>query len=85
MFVGGTTLLTSSYAACEKAKVQGVAELFQYTFTAFATLAAGPVLQLMGWKNMNAVVLPLIVVSAVFTVRWMRAERNAKPLVVESA
>ncbi len=85
MFVGGTTLLTSSYAACEKAKVQGVAELFQYTFTAFATLAAGPVLQLMGWKNMNAVVLPLIVVSAVFTVRWMRAERNAKSLVVESA
>ncbi|MFJ2333859.1 MFS transporter [Pseudomonas helleri] len=78
MFVGGTTLLTSSYLPCEKARVQGVAELFQYTFTAFATLAAGPLLQLLGWKGMNNIVFPLIAVSAVITLRWMRADRRTK-------
>lgn len=78
MFVGGTTLLTSSYHPSEKARVQGVAEFIQYTFTAFSTLAAGPILQLLGWKGMNNIVFPLIAVSAVITLRWMRADRRTK-------
>lgn len=78
MFVGGTTLLTSSYHPSEKARVQGVAEFIQYTFTAFSTLAAGPMLQLLGWKGMNNIIFPLIAVSAVITLRWMRADRRAK-------
>ncbi|WP_397449935.1 MFS transporter [Pseudomonas sp. NA-150] len=78
MFVGGTTLLTSSYHPSEKARVQGVAEFIQYTFTAFATLAAGPILQLLGWKGMNNIVFPLIAVSAVITFRWIRADRRTK-------
>ena len=78
MFVGGTTLLTSSYHPSEKARVQGVAEFIQYTFTAFATLAAGPLLQLLGWKGMNNIVFPLIAVSAIITLRWMRADRRTK-------
>ncbi|NWB10740.1 MFS transporter [Pseudomonas sp. D5002] len=78
MFVGGTTLLTSSYHPSEKSRVQGVAEFIQYTFTAFATLTAGPLLQLLGWKGMNNIVFPLIAVSAVITLRWMRADRRTK-------
>ncbi len=78
MFVGGTTLLTSSYHPSEKARVQGVAEFVQYTFTAFATLAAGPLLQLLGWKGMNNIVFPLITVSAIITLRWMRADCRTK-------
>ncbi|WP_016973807.1 MFS transporter [Pseudomonas tolaasii] len=78
MFVGGTTLLTSSYHPSEKSRVQGVAEVIQYTFTAFSTLAAGPILQLLGWKGMNNIVFPLIAVSAVITLRWMRADRRTK-------
>ena len=78
MFVGGTTLLTSSYHPSEKSRVQGVAEFIQYTFTAFSTLAAGPILQLLGWKGMNNIVFPLIAVSAVITLRWMRADRRTK-------
>jgi len=78
MFVGGTTLLTASYLPSERAKVQGAAEFIQYTFTAFATLAAGPILQLLGWKNMNNIVFPLIAASAFITLRWMLAERRTK-------
>lgn len=78
MFVGGTTLLTSSYHPSEKSRVQGVAEFIQYTFTAFSTLAAGPILQLLGWNGMNNIVFPLIAVSAVITLRWMRADRRTK-------
>ncbi|WP_460124572.1 MFS transporter [Pseudomonas sp. S2_C03] len=76
MFVGGTTLLTTSYLPSEKSRVQGIAEFIQYTFTAFATLAAGPMLQLFGWRVLNILVFPLIAVSALMTLRWMHAERK---------
>jgi MFS family permease len=49
MYVGGTTLLASSYQPHERARVQGTATLIRYGFSAIATLAAGPVLEAVGW------------------------------------
>ncbi|MBL6453715.1 MFS transporter [Belnapia sp. T6] len=78
MFVGGTTLLASSYRPSERARVQGVAELIRYGITAAATLAAGPVLEGFGWAALNVVILPLLVVAAAMTFAWVRAERGAR-------
>jgi MFS family permease len=50
MYVGGTTLLASSYQPHERARVQGTATLIRYGFSAIATLAAGPVLEAVGWR-----------------------------------
>ena len=77
MFVGGTTLLASSHLPSERARVQGVAELIRYGFTAVATLAAGPVLERFGWAELNAVVFPLLAIAAVMTAIWVRADRPA--------
>ena len=74
MFVGGTTLLASSHMPSERARVQGVAELIRYGFTAVATLAAGPVLERFGWAALNAVVLPLLAIAAIMTAIWVRAD-----------
>lgn len=78
MFVGGTVLLTASHHPSEKARVQGVAEFIRYTFTAFATLAAGPLLQSLGWKGMNDMIFPLLAVCAVITLWWVCIERRIK-------
>lgn len=78
MFVGGTVLLTASHHPSEKARVQGVAEFIRYTFTAFATLVAGPLLQSLGWKGMNNMIFPLLAVCAVITLWWVCIERRIK-------
>ena len=79
MFVGGTTLLASSHLPSERARVQGVAELIRYGFTAVATLAAGPVLERFGWAELNAVIFPMLAIAAALTAVWVRASRAAVP------
>ena len=79
MFVGGTTLLASSHLPSERARVQGVAELIRYGFTAVATLCAGPVLERFGWAELNAVVFPLLAIAAVMTAIWVRADHAHAP------
>ena len=79
MFVGGTTLLASSHLPSERARVQGVAELIRYGFTAVATLAAGPVLERFGWAELNAVIFPMLAIAAAMTAAWVRADRAAVP------
>ena len=76
MFVGGTTLLAGSYRPSERAKTQGAAELMRYAATAFATLAAGPVLAAEGWSFVNLAILPMLLASAGMTLWWRLAERR---------
>ncbi|MBV8623275.1 MAG: MFS transporter [Herbaspirillum sp.] len=76
MFVGGTTLLAQSYTPSERAKTQGLSELMRYGATALATLGAGPLLARFGWQSLNLAILPILLVSALATVYWMRAQRG---------
>ncbi|MET2829279.1 MFS transporter [Mesorhizobium shangrilense] len=77
MFVGGTTLLARSYLPVERAKIQGIAEMLRAGVTALTSLAAGPLLQWLGWKELNLLCLPLIVIAAVMTLHWIRSEKRA--------
>lgn len=78
MFVGGTTLLAQSYTPAERAKTQGLAELMRYAATALATLGAGPLLARFGWATLNAAILPVLLLSALVTLRWMWARRAGR-------
>lgn len=78
MFVGGTALLASSHRPAERAKVQGVAELIRNVFTAAAALVAGPILERFGWVFLNLVNVPFLIVAAVLTFSWVRAQRTSE-------
>lgn len=78
MFVGGTTLLAQSYTPAERAKTQGLAELMRYAATALATLGAGPLLARFGWATLNAAILPVLLLSALVTLRWMWTQRAGR-------
>jgi len=77
MFVGGTTLLTSSYRPAERARTQAASEFSTAALTALATLAAGQVLNQWGWQGVNLAVLPALAVALAVTLAWQRQERLA--------
>ncbi|KTQ79147.1 MFS transporter [Aureimonas ureilytica] len=70
MFVGGTTLLAKSHTTDEQARAQGFAEFLRFGGTALGAVAAGPLLQSMGWQIMNIIVLPLLAAALWFTIKW---------------
>lgn len=58
LFVGGTTLLTETYAEVEKGKAQACNDFVVFGTVTVTALAAGGVLEAIGWLALNALVLP---------------------------
>jgi MFS family permease len=77
MFVGGTTLLASSYRPAERARTQALSEFSTALVTALATLAAGQVLHRHGWAAVNLAVLPALGLALVATLGWHWQTRRA--------
>jgi predicted MFS family arabinose efflux permease len=75
MFTAGTTLLLSTYTPAEKAKVQGVNDLFVFGTVAVCSLAAGVVYQTLGFIAVNLASAPLLVM-VVIAVFWLRGRRR---------
>jgi len=80
MFVGATTLLTTTYRAAEKAKVQGLNDLLVLATVALASLSSGALQHLVGWSAVNlGVLLPLLGALAAM-LRLRRQMASARPL-----
>ncbi|MEZ5934418.1 MAG: MFS transporter [Alphaproteobacteria bacterium] len=77
MFVGGTTLLTTTYHPAEKAKVQAINDLIIFATAALSSLSSGLLHHLIGWQAVNiSMVAPiLLVLSAIL---WLR-RRHPQP------
>jgi MFS family permease len=75
-YVGGTTLLTTTYQPTERAKVQGTHDFLVYTSTALAAGASGTLQAQAGWSMVNLLALPAlgIMLLALAGLSWhMRA------------
>ncbi len=64
LFVGGTTLLTSSYRPAERYRAQAFNEFAVFGAQATASLLAGPALHALGWTRMNLATVPLLAAFA---------------------
>lgn len=63
VFVGATTLLTTTYRPAEKAKVQAANDLAVFSTVALASLSSGALHHLLGWTAVNlAVLVPLLLI-----------------------
>ena len=60
LFIGGTTLLTETYAQAERAKVQATNDFIVFTSVALASLSAGYLQYRFGWQAVNWGVVPLL-------------------------
>ncbi len=64
MFIGGTTLLTTTYRPSEASKVQGLNDFLVFGSVATASLSAGILQQKFGWETVNYTVLPFFIAIA---------------------
>ncbi|MCA9905953.1 MAG: MFS transporter, partial [Anaerolineae bacterium] len=60
LFLGGTTLLTSSYRQSERFKVQAVNDFVVFSMQGLAALSSGMILLDFGWHYLLLVSLPLL-------------------------
>ena len=75
LFVGSTTLLTRTYHASERFKVQALNDFIIFTTVAMASLSAGYLQYHFGWRMVNIGVLPLlgvVLVSILFLGVWQK-------------
>jgi len=63
LFVGATTLLTTTYRPAERGKAQAFNDFVVFGTTTVASLMASVVLELKGWAVLNYMALALIVVA----------------------
>lgn len=63
LYVGGTTMLTLTYAISERFRAQAVNEFSVFGTSATASLLAGTVIHLYGWYTLVLVPMPLLVVT----------------------
>lgn len=79
MFVGATTLLTTTYTVAEKAKVQGVNDLMVFMTMITSSAASGALVSTSGWTDLNLYALPALVLATAGTVYLMARPSPSKP------
>jgi predicted MFS family arabinose efflux permease len=78
MFVGATTLLTTSYRPSERGKAQAFNDFMVFGVTTVASLMASVVLELKGWATLNYVALAMVLMAlAVIVVFRLRNPSRA--------
>ena len=76
LYVGGTTLLTETYAASERGRAQAANDMTIFAVGLAASLGAGILLQSLGWQAMNMLLLPWLALAAL-AILWLGRRRAA--------
>jgi len=63
MYLGGTTLLTETYAPAERAKVQGANDMAIFITMAISSASSGWLFSARGWEIMNYGAVPFLVAT----------------------
>lgn len=69
LFVGGTTLLTTTYNSNERFTAQGVNDFAVLGFSAAASLLAGSLLAIFGWHWLVLAPIPLLLITFILIIR----------------
>jgi MFS family permease len=65
LFVGATTLLTTTYRPAERGKAQAFNDFMVFGTTTLASIMASVVLELKGWAVLNYIAFVLVLVALV--------------------
>jgi MFS family permease len=64
LYVGGTTLLTTTYSVAEKGRAQAFNDMSIFVIGLAASLAAGALQETVGWQMLNLMLLPWLGLAA---------------------
>jgi Arabinose efflux permease len=76
-FIGATAMVTTTYRASEKSKVQGFHDVVLFSFVAFSSLAAGQVLNAWGWEALSSIFWPVAAICLAVLGLQVLADRRA--------
>jgi MFS family permease len=76
LYVGGTTLLTEGYRPAERGRAQAANDLVVYMVGLASSLGAGALLNRVGWRLMNALLVPWLLATMI-AVAWLGYQRRA--------
>jgi len=79
LFVGATTLLTRTYTAEEKGKVQALNDFLIFGTVALSSFASGALLSGVGWAMVQIAIMPFVVVAAATVLWWRQRSTAAEP------
>lgn len=76
LYVGGTTLLTTTYTAAERARAQATNDLSIFVVGLLSSLTAGALLDAAGWQMTNLLLLPWLAAAALalLGLAWARRQ-----------
>lgn len=80
LYIGGTNLLTTTYAAAEKGKAQATNDLTIFLVGLAASLSAGILQNSVGWQMLNLLLLPWLAIAAAAIIWLGLSERKARAL-----
>lgn len=78
LYVGGTTMLTTTYTEAEKGRAQATNDMTIFVVATACSFAAGALLDALGWTRMNLLLLPWLGVAALALI-WHRIRKPAAP------
>ncbi|HMO47339.1 MAG TPA: MFS transporter [Rubrivivax sp.] len=78
LYIGGTTLLTGTYAPAERARAQAINDMTIFAIGLACSFSAGGLLQALGWQRMNLVLLPWLALAAA-SLAWLGLKRQPRP------
>ena len=81
LYVGGTTLLTETYTAAERARAQAANDLTIFAVGLTSSLGVGALLEWLGWQGLNAALLPWLALAALAILRLTVTRRRAAHVV----
>lgn len=81
LYIGGTTLLTTTYRPEERAKAQGANDQTIFIMMAISSLTSGMTVTSAGWERVNLVALPLVALIAGAIAWYALHERGRRPAV----
>jgi MFS family permease len=79
LFVGATTLLTRTYTAEERGKVQALNDFLIFGTVAMSSFASGALLSGVGWGMVQIAIMPFVVIAAAAVLWWRQRTLAAEP------
>jgi len=70
LYIGGTTLVTTTFTQAEKGIAQAVNDMTIFIIGLACSLSAGSLLQYFGWAHLNEILLPWIGIAAIALI-WL--------------
>ena len=75
LYIGGTTLLTTTYTAMERGRAQATNDMTIFAVGVASSFGAGGLLQAFGWQMLNLVLLPWLALAGA-AILWLGYSRR---------